>query len=281
MRKVVIVVFILSLFSSVAVGAEKKIVYSLYLQGNKSLPAYSELTDYIAEKLKANYRPIFEPDYAKAVNIIAFKDADFGFLCSGPFVIGKERYGIEAIAAIKPSFNMSYRGYIIVPAGSNVRSLLDLKGKSFAFVDLQSYTGRLVPIYMIKKIGENPLKFFSSVIYTKSHEASLNAVAEGKVDGAAVISLLFEHVVRHDPTILKRVRVIDKSDKTGFPVFVTIKHIPKEEKKVIQDVLINMHKDKKGKKILQKLEIDYFFVPNDSDYDMIKTQLREIKEFVP
>lgn len=117
--------------------------------------------------------------------------------------------------------------------------------------------------------------------YTKSHEASLNAVVERKVDGAAVISLLFEHSVRHDPTISNKVRVIYKSDKTGFPVFASIKHMAKEEKKAIQEVLLNMHKDKKGKKILQKLEIDYFFVPKDSDYYIIKTQLNEIKELIP
>lgn len=127
---------------------KKRLVYSLYLQGNKSLPAYSELTDYIAEKLKIEFKSIFEPDCARAVNIIAFRDAEIGFLCPGAFVIGKERYGIDAIAAIKTSFNMNYRSYIIVPAASNVKSLLDLKGKSFAFVDLQSYTGRLIPIFI-------------------------------------------------------------------------------------------------------------------------------------
>ncbi len=225
--------------------------------------------------------PVFEPNYLNATRLLAYKEVDIAFLCSGPYVIGKERYGLEAIAAIKPSNNVEYRAYIIVPANSKVTSLKGLKGKSFSYVDLLSYSGRLVPMYMIKKMGEDPLRFFSDVQYTKSHEASLKAVAEGKVDGTAVISLLVEHELRINPALKKQIKIIEKSAKTGYPVFATVKFIDKELTESIRKVLLNMHRDKKGKEILKKLNIDYLFQPKDSEYDLIRQHYRELKEFVP
>jgi phosphonate transport system substrate-binding protein len=196
-------------------------------------------------------------------------------------VIGKERYGIEAIAAIKPSYNTPYRSYIIVPATSAAKSLRDLKGKTFAFVDLRSYTGRLVPLYMIKEMGEDPLKFFSDVIFSKSHENSLILVSEGKVDGAGVISLLVEHALREDPQLKKKIKIIDKSEPAGFPVFATVRYTSNGQRERIKNVLLNMHKDPKGKAILRKLEIDYLYEPKDSEYDLIRKHYRTVKEFVP
>ncbi|GAB4434732.1 MAG: hypothetical protein OHK0040_05790 [bacterium] len=240
-----------------------------------------ELTDYLNANLKSNYKPIMEPNYTIATRMLAYKEVDIAFLCSGPFVIGKERYGIEPIAAIKPSHGMEYRSYIIVPADSKATSLKELKGKRFAFVDLQSYTGRLVPLYMIKKMGEDPATFFSEVVYTKSHEASLFAVAERKVDGAGVISLLLEHELRTNPELKKKIKIIDKSKNTGFPVFATVKYSSNGDRERFKNTLLNMHKDPKGKEILKKLEIERFFEPKDSEYELIRQQYKEVKEFVP
>lgn len=281
MKRLILTLLLAILLPSPLPAEEKKILFSLYPQGNKSIPAFVELTDYLNTKLKSDYKPIMEPNYTIATRMLAYKEVDIAFLCSGPFVIARERYGIEPIVAIKPSYGMEYRSYIIVPTDSKANSLEDLKGKKFAYVDLQSYTGRLLPLYMIKKMGENPATFFSEVVYTKSHEASLSAVAERKVDGAGVISLLLEHELRTNPELKKKIKIIDKSKKTGFPVFATVKYSSNGDRERFKNALLNMHKDPKGKEILKKLEIDRFFEPKDSEYELIRQQYKEVKEFVP
>lgn len=281
MVKKITTILLLLLLATSSFASEKKILFSLYPQGNKSVPAFIELTNYISEKLKVNFSPVLEPNYSIATRMLANKEVDIAFLCSGPYVIGKERYGIEAIIAINPSFNMDYRSYIVVPYTSSARSFKDLKGKTFAFVDLQSYTGRLVPLYLIKQMGEAPLNFFSKIVYAKSHEAALQEVIDGRVDGAAVVSLLVEHKLRGEPSLYKKIKIIEKSPKTGFPVFATVKYASDIEKTAFKSLLLDMHKDPKGKKILQKLEIDHFYEPKDSEYDLIRKQFYEIKDFVP
>jgi len=281
MKKFFTVLFLVFLLAESSLAEEKRLLFSLYPQGNKSVPAFIELTEYISEKLKTHFNPVFEPNYSNATRMLANKEVDFAFLCSGPYVIGKERYGIEALVAIKPAFNVDYRAYIVVPFSSSAKTFQDLKGRSFAFVDLQSYTGRLVPLYMIKKMGEKPTNFFSDTIYAKSHEAAFQAVLDGKVAGSSVISLLVEHFFRVDPTLRKKVKIIEKSEKAGFPVFATVRYASDKEKAAFKNVLLNMHKDAKGRKILQKLEIEHFYEPKDSEYDLIRKQFKEVKEFVP
>lgn len=281
MKKFYLTLLIFILFAGSLRAENKRILFSLYPQGNKSISAFAQLTDYINEKLKVSYTPVFEPNYSKATMMLAYKEVDIAFLCSGPYVIGKERYGIEAIVAIKPAHDISYRSYIVVPYGSSAKSIKDLKGKRFAFVDLQSYTGRLVPIYMIKKMGENPATFFSDVIYAKSHENALRAVAEREADGAGVLSLFVENELMENPEIRKRIKIIEKSEKTGFPVFATVKYTTSAEKEKLKNLLLNMHKDPKGKSILNKLEIESFYEPKDNEYDLIRQQYKEIKEYVP
>lgn len=275
------IILLVLLFTTASFASEQKILFSLYPQGNKSVPAFVELTNYISEKLKLNFTLILEPNYSNATRMLANKEVDIAFLCSGPYVIGKERYKLEAIVAMKPSFNMEYRSYIVVPYTSSAKSFKDLKGKTFAFVDLQSYTGRLVPLYMIKKMGENPINFFSNIVFAKSHEAALEEVIDGKVDGAAVISLLVEYKLRNDPSLHKKIKIIEKGPKAGFPVFATVTYVSDIDKTAFKNILLNMHKDPKGRKILQKLEIDQFYEPKDSEYDLIRKQYSEIKDFVP
>lgn len=281
MKRILLSLYFLFYFISFAGGEEKKILFSLNHIGEKSLAGFIELADYINKRQSVYFKPVLESDYATALKKLAEKEVDIAFLCSGPYTLGKGRYNLEAIVAMKPDHNVEYRTYIVVPASSDIKTFHELKGKTFAFVDLLSYTGRLLPLYMIKKMGENPKTFFSRVIYTKSHEKSLEAVIKGEVDGAAVLSILVESKLRENPSLRKKIKIIEKSEKQGFPVFATTKNTSEKEKETLKNILLRMHQDQKGKEIPKKLEIKYFFVPSDREYDGIRKQYEEIKELVP
>lgn len=273
---------ILTLFLIKPVFSEgDKVIYSLFLTPDDGVSVYLELTKYINKKLGLNLKSEMITDYHQAGYMIFKKEALFGFLCSGPYTALRDKYNFEILAAIKPSQNREYRSYLIVPKDSKAKSLVDLKTKSFAYVDLLSYTGRVTTIYDLLKLKEDPLNFFSKTIYSKTHINSIDLVAQKKVDGASVMSIIFENVVKKKPEILSMVKVIDKSQRGGFPVFVTSKYNDAKIKEDIKQVLLNMHKDPEGKKILNALEIDYLFIPDLSDYKIIEKQLKDTKDYIP
>ncbi len=104
----------------------------------------------------------------------------------------------------------SYTSLIIVPAASPIKTLADIKGKTFAFVEVASTSGHLVPAYTLLTKANLTEQDYKPQ-YTGSHPASYEAVVSGKVDAGAIASDVFAKGVADgtiDPT---KVRIIDTS----------------------------------------------------------------------
>lgn len=261
---------------------QKKILYQIFLHGEDSITIYSELTKYISQKTKSDYISIFEENSKKAVENIFNKETSMGFLCSGPYVIYRDTYYLEPLLIIKLLPDRSYRSYIFVKKEKPYKNLYDLKGKSFSYPYLESFTGRLVPISMIKDIKEDPQKFFSEIIYSKSHHQSIRNVLEGKSESGAAMSFVYEYLSNKYPEIKTKLKVIEKSKSFAPPLFVTSKFTSQEEKRVIKKVLLNMHNDPAGKEILKKMEIEKFIEVSDIRiYNDVKNLIDSVKDFIP
>lgn len=262
-------------------GEEKKIVYQIFIHGEDSVSFYSKLTQYINKKLKTNYIPIFEENAKKAVQEVYTKSATFGFICSGPYAIYYDDYRLEPMVSIRPSLNRSYRTYIITRKNKPYKNLFELKNKTFSMTYLESFTGRLVPLSMIKAKKEDPLKFFSEIIYSKTHYESIYNVLDGKAEGGAVMSLVYDYLAQKNPKIELELKIIDKSNKYPPPLFVSSKFTSNIEKENFKRVLINMPKDPEGKKLLRELNFDSFYEVNEKDYEPVVNFINSLKELLP
>lgn len=206
-------------------------------------------------------------------------EVSIAFICSGPYVKNKEKFGVELLVAPQSYGKPFYHAYIIVHKDSPIKSLTDLKGKSFAFTDPKSNTGKLVPTYMIaKNFNKTPEQFFSKITYTKSHDKSIEAVAKKIVDGASVDSLIYDYAAKKNPVYTSLTKIIEKSPPYGIPPVVVTKNFEPNLKEKIKQTFLNMHKDPEGKKILDGIMVDKFIVPKDSDYNSVREMERWIKK---
>ena len=81
-----------------------------------------------------------------------------------------------------------------VQADSDIQSLEDLQGKTFAFVDPESTSGNVIPtdeiLSAFPDLGltfddlHTDGKFFASAMFAGSQQGSLQAVVQGNVDAA-------------------------------------------------------------------------------------------------
>lgn len=261
---------------------QKKILYQIFLHGEDSITLYSELTKYINQKSKSDYISIFEENSKKAVETIFNKETSMGFLCSGPYVIYRDTYYLEPLVTIKPLPERSYRSYRFTKKEKPYKNLKDLKGKSFSFPYLESFTGRLIPLNMIKDIKEDPHVFFSEIIYSKTHHQSIKNVLEGKSESGAAMSLVYEYLSDKHPEIKTKLKIIEKSKSFTPPLFVASKFTSKEEKAFLKKILLNMHNDPVGKEILRKMQIERFVEVNNPDlYNDVVNLINSVKEFIP
>lgn len=283
LKKVFLITILVVLLTNLSFGqsSSKKIVYSIFLYGDDSIHIYTALTKYINEKLKTTYLADFEQNAKISAQMVGYKEASFGFLCSGPYTIYREQYNLVPIAAIKPAYGRFYGSYIFVPVTSPAKTLMDLKGKTFSITYLESFTGRLIVYGMIKNLKENPSTFFSKVIYSKTHDKSVYNVLEGAVDGGSSMSLVVDYLITKDPTLIKKIKIIHKSPSFAPPIFVASKYLSHSEKEDLKKVLLNMHNDPNGKALLHEMQIEKFYNPSESEYDSIKQFINNVREFIP
>ena len=252
-----------------------RVAVAAMISAKESVVYYHQLLDFIAHQLGHKIELIQRKTYSEINALLKNGKIDLAFICSGPYATGRQTYGFEALAVPQVRGKHSYHSYLIVNQNSSFKDLMDLRGKTFAFTDPESNTGKLVPTYWLVQQQEQPKKFFGKIIYTHSHDNSIMAVANSLVDGAAVHEQIWEYFNDKNPTFTSNTRIIKKSQPFGNPPVVASKHLPRQLKADIQRLLMTMHLDPKGKKILAELMIDRFLNPEDKWYESIVAMKHE------
>jgi phosphonate transport system substrate-binding protein len=242
----------------------------------EGLAYYRHFLDYIEEKAGKEVDFVDRDDYAEINDMLRNGELDAAFVCSGPYVDGHKDFGMELLVAPQVFGETVYYSYIIAAKTSSINSFEDLRGKSFAFSDPLSNTGKLVPTYMLARLNETPDTFFSRYIFTFKHDKSIEAVAQGVVDGAAVDSLIWEYINRTNPEFTSKTKIILKSPPYAIPPVVVPKSLDPQIKERLKQIFLNAHSDNKGRELLRKMMIDKFVVIDDSSYDSV----REMKSWL-
>ena len=245
----------------------------------ESFAYYDALLALVGKKLGRKIEMVQYSTYDEMDTALERRDLDFAFICAGPYVRDHDAFGVELLAAPLAHGRAYYYAYVIVPAGSPAKGLADLRGKRFAFTDPKSNTGRLAPTYLVaRETGLMPEAFFSSVEYTGSHDGSIAEVNAGKVDGASVDSLVYDFVAARAPARVKDVRILLRSPPYGIPPFVVNRKADPALRKRVQAILLALHADPEGRRILDGIMVERFVVPVDADYNSVREMERWLAE---
>ena len=201
-------------------GSTIRVAVAAMISAKESVVYYHQLLDFIANQLGHKIQLIQRKTYSEINDLLKNGKIDLAFICSGPYATSRQTYGFEALAVPLVRGRHSYHSYLIVNQKSPYRDLSDLRGKTFAFTDPESNTGRLVPTYWLNQQQEKPEEFFSKIIYTYSHDNSIMAVATSLVDGATVHAQIWEYFNHKNPVFTTNTRIIKKSQPFGNPPVV-------------------------------------------------------------
>lgn len=231
---------------------------------------YQQVVEYLGQKLDMQAEMVHRTTYDEIDIMLEEERVDVAFICSSPYVLDHEKFGVELLVAPVVDGKSSYQSKIIVHKDSPVDSLDELEGKSFVFVDPKSNTGRLYPTYLLTKNQTTPETFFSSYMYSYSHNKSVELVAKMKADGAAVDSIVYNYMLATDSPYTAETKVINTSQPFGMPPVVVPPNLPTLLKSALREIFLNMHNDPEGKVILEGMKIEKFIVVPDSNYDAIR-----------
>jgi phosphate/phosphite/phosphonate ABC transporter binding protein len=237
---------------------------------------YQQIVDYLGDKLDTPAEMVHRTTYDEIDRMLELQQVDVGFICSFPYVDDKDAFGVELLVAPVIDGKATYRSYIIVHRDSNISTIEDLEGKTFAFVDPKSNTGRQYPFYLLARQGSTPGQYFNRYFYSYSHNKSVEMVAKKKADGAAVDSAVYTYMLAEHSPYANQVKIIHQSPEFGSPPVVVPSGLPVFMKNKIREILTAMHLDPEGKEILSAMRIDRFVEVPDSNYDLI----REMRDFL-
>jgi phosphonate transport system substrate-binding protein len=183
-------------------------------------------------------------DYRGTIEALKFRKAEIAHLGPKAYIeASTNNYAnVEPIAQLQlANGSLGYRSCLIVHADSDIFSPEDTAGKTFAFNDPNSTSGYLVPsAFFMMEMAIDPKKHFSRVTFSGSHEASILAVANRKVEVASTNLPDVQQLTREQKVPRGGLRVIWVSKLIPTDPIVVRKDLPASLKGAIQESLLSM-----------------------------------------
>ncbi|MBL7032195.1 MAG: phosphate/phosphite/phosphonate ABC transporter substrate-binding protein [Nitrospira sp.] len=266
--RIVFLLFLSILFAAnISAEAENEVVFAISPMASpvSTLSGFGDFIEYLSEKTGLNIVLKQRRKYSEINDLLKSGEAQFAYTCTGAYLSGRKEFGLEVLAVPVVNNKTTYNSYIIVNK-SDYQKFEDLKGKVFAFTDPLSLSGRIYPAYLLETMMTTPEAFFSKTFYTSSHEKSVESVAYGLADGAAVDSLIFEDMKKLNDPAIEKVKIVHISPPYGIPPMVVSPDTDKSQKQLMLSTLLKMKDDPAGRKILKELHIKKFILPDPAIY---------------
>lgn len=251
-----------------------RVAIATVISPRESFIYYKELFDYISEELNLRVEFKQRMTYQEVNQLLAENQVDVAFICSGAYVVGAE--SVELLVVPVHNNLPYYQGYVITQQNSTVTRFEDFRGKSFTYSDPLCFTGKLFIDGKLKEMGTSSEEFFSQVLFSSSHDISIQMVSRNLVDGASVNGLIYDYLSHFQPEAIHNIRLIEKSNYFGIPPIVNSKGLSRTLRSEIQALFLDMHLHEQGRRIMNQLQVDRFIISGDTLYDGI----REARKFL-
>jgi phosphonate transport system substrate-binding protein len=235
------------------------------------------LVEILRKQLGVEIQPFVATDYTGVVEALRANKLDVAFLTPASYVLAKSETNVKVVLKSERKGIPSYYAAIITRTDSGIKSLEDLRGKTFAFGDSLSTTGHVFPRKMFKEHGIDPVRDFKQVLYSGGHDATVLAVLNGKVDAGATYANSPDNQdtawMRYlkNPEDVKKITAIAFSEPIPADNLVINGNLDEGLAQKIEHVFVELSRDPQGKKMLRELyQIDGFVSATDRDYDSVR-----------
>lgn len=233
-----------------------------------------QLAELLGQKLNMKVKMNLASSFAAAVEAMGAGQAHIGWLNTLSYLLAHEKYGVEVILGTVRFNQTYYTGQIIVRAGSGIKSIADLKGKTMCWVDPLSTSGYLMPRILLKANGVDPDQDFAKTVNAGSHPNVVKAVYNGDCDAGATYVDARGAVEKDLPDVKEKVVVLATTAKIPNDNVSVIKDLPSDLREKIRQALLEIAQSEEGKKALKTVYgIEGLQAVEDSFYDEFRAQL--------
>ncbi|WP_077573265.1 phosphonate ABC transporter substrate-binding protein [Pseudomonas koreensis] len=227
-----------------------------------------QVLDDLQAKIGMPVVPFVATDYNGIIEALRSGKLDVAYLGPFSYVLATSVADVEAfsVAVTKKTGQSAYKSVILARKDSGIHTLADLKGHTFAFVDPSSASGHLFPKAGLEQAGFAPDTLFKRVIFSGSHDASILAVENRKVDAAAVADRIFASAVAKGVVKQDDFEIVWSSKPIPESPMVWRKALDPELKKKVADALASIKDVPWGDQGV----LNGFQPTTDASYDVVR-----------
>jgi len=256
-------------------GAEGVIGFGIEPIGISPVEAvkkFTPLADYLSKKIGKKVALRAVSDYEGAIRDIGQGITQACFMTPTTYLEAQKKYGVEILVKALTEGKSTYRSVIIAKSDSNISSVQDIKGRTFAFGDPHSLSSYITPRFILLDAGID-LKDLLYYDYLGPHVEVLNSVLQGKFDcGGVTESITYKYKD-------KGINFIKFSDELpGFCICVD-KSMAEKEKNIMKNALIALSDETtEGATILKSIYKRYtaFEEASEADYDTVRIMMSKL-----
>ena len=235
---------------------------------------FKPLGDYLAKAtgLKVEFTPV--TDYAASVEGLIQRKIDMVWFGGFTFVQANVRSKGQVTPLVQRAEDEKFRS-VFITTQPGINKLEDLRGKTLSFGSESSTSGHLMPRSFLLRAKIDPDSDLKRVAFSGAHDATVAAVAGGKVDAGALNISVWEKLVEAKKVDPKVVRVFYTTP--GYYVYnwtVRSDMDPALKKKITDAFLALDASTPQGREILELQRATRFVPTKTANYAAIEAAAR-------
>ena len=233
----------------------------------------SPLIDYLSKKLGKKMELKVALDFEGAMKDMGQNITQLCYMTPSTYVEANRKNNVKVLVKALRAGKPYHHSVIITRADSDITSIGDLRGRTFAFGDMKSTSSHIMPRSMLKDAGIDieDLQYYN---YLGHHDDVAKAVMKGDFDAGGVMEAIAYRFKDQG------IRFLQLSDE--IPEFNICYHPSVDERtlSLIKTALISLNvSTPEGAAILKSIDKDYtgFVEADDSDYDSIRQKMSKLE----
>ena len=241
------------------------------LSQQERLPLQNYLTEQMGREVK-----VVTPD-SYAMTMDGLSNGSIDFACLGGLTYVKAHAKIAVIPLVQRVSDLQFHSVFITGMRTQIHGLTDLKGKKFAFGDINSTSGHLMPYLELKRAGINADSDLQ-YRYSGEHPATVKLVELGMVDAGAVDETFFNTMLKDGRADRTKLRIFYTSKPFVDWVYIARKGVSDSDREKFAAAMLAL-REGKNDDVLKIVRATRFVKANDDEYATLREVARELKMF--
>jgi phosphonate transport system substrate-binding protein len=226
------------------------------------------LIDYLEKETGMKVEMTIPTNYAAVVEAIANDQVDIAYLGGFTYVQASKRAGV--IPLVQRDQDQNFHSLFITNPDTGINSLSDLGGHTFAFGDVNSTSGHLMPEYFMRE-AKVDAEVIAKATYTGGHDGTALAVANKRVDAGALDETVYQKMVQDGKLDAAKAKVFFTTPPFFDYVWVARKGLDAKLAEAFSSAFLKLDANEPQQKaVLEILRAKKYVRASDGDYDRLR-----------